>query len=63
MKPKNITFEEVENAIEHTIQCLYFMKEYYKVNGEFQFNSDLEKWIYNSIYLTREKKNKKGKEV
>lgn len=52
-KPKNITFEEAESAIEHTEQCLYFMKKHFKKHGEFEFDDVLEKWVYSCIRVTR----------
>ena len=54
IKPKNITFEEAESAIEHTEQCLYFMKKHFKKHGEFEFDDVLEKWVYSCIRVIRE---------
>ena len=52
-KPKDITLEEVESAMDHTRQCLHFMEEHFKKHGEFEFDDVLENWIYSCIRVAR----------
>ena len=52
-KPKNITLEEVQSAMDHTRQCLYFMEEHFKKHGEFEDDNVLEEWVYGCIRVNR----------
>lgn len=54
-KPKNVTLEEVESAIEHTKLCLDDMEEHFEKHGKFEVDDVLEKWIYDCIRVGRNK--------
>ena len=52
-KPKNITLEEVESAMDHTKLCLNEMREVFVEYGEFDMDDVLEEWIYGCIRVMR----------
>ena len=52
-KPKNITLEEVESAMDHTKLCLDDMLEQFEKDGEFEFDGVLEEWVYGCIRVMR----------
>ena len=52
-KPKNITLEEVESAMDHTKLCLNEMRELFVEYGEFDLDDVLEEWSYGCIRVMR----------
>ena len=52
-KPKNITLEEVQTAMDHTKLCLDDMIEQFQRYGQFDMDSVLEKWVYGCIRVNR----------
>ena len=52
-KPKNITLEEIESAMDHTKLCLDDMLEQFEKDGEFEFDGVLEEWVYGCIRVMR----------
>ena len=57
-KPKNITLEEVESAMDHTKLCLDEMREVFVKYGEFDLDDVLEEWIYGCIRVMRKEVQK-----